>query len=249
MPSPSRIADILTRATKHQGRWIAAGLAEGRHRREGCGVARVRRRGDRDHPPGTNRDRRQRRVAVRRGRGGVRLVHDQEIPDVPTERRSDVGALQEVHRAEIDIRRRPRAHASGKIGDPASQPPAVDGERPDVEPGGQLVAPLPAKAGRHRDEDPRRVLARQQIGGDPAGLDRLAQTDFVGEEHARDAARHCDCGRELIGENPCRARPRARSQRIHAFSQSGTDGGRPAPEFHRSNAWAQVRRDRPIERP
>jgi hypothetical protein len=45
------------------------------------------------------------------------------------------------------------------------------------------------------------VLAREEIRDDPSGLDRLAESDFVREQHAGRAGRHRDRGRQLIRQD------------------------------------------------
>ena len=238
MPPPARIADIFARSPEHEGRRFAVGRAERRHRREARGIARVGSRRDRDHAPRASRDGRQRGVPVGGGRGGVRLVHDEKIPDVRVERRGDVarasgnppsrgrrpGAAHGLTSAGRSATLR-RSHAAstaiGWMSNQADSSPHHCRRRPA------------GTATRIRAD----VLARQEIGDDPAGLDRLAESDFVGEEHARGATGHRDRGRELIGEDRmaprCAAR-HARRQRIHGAGDRGTDGRRPRPQSDRS---------------
>ena len=149
----------------------------------------------------------------------VRLVDHHQVPHLRLQRSSDVGALEEVERSQVDARRGPGQDVGRQIGDAAAQPGRVGGRAGNRKAPRQFVDPLPAQARRDGDQDPAAGLAAKQVGDDPAGLDGLAEPDFVGEQDAARATRDGHGRRELIGQHAP----------VHAGAPSGSRARSPAP--------------------
>ena len=114
----------------------------------------------------------------------MRLVDDDEV---------GAGA-QEVEPARLGL---DEVHGDDDVGVPleerhagaATPLEARDGAREDelgldVELLAQLALPLLGEGGRAEDGEPVRLAPGDQLGGDEAGLDRLADADVVGDEEA-----------------------------------------------------------------
>ena len=77
----------------------------------------------------------------------------------------------------------------------------VEDVEPQVETAQQFEKPLVHERFRHDDEHALRATGEQQPVEDQAGLDRLAEADFVGKEHAgNQAPGHLRGDAELVGQ-------------------------------------------------
>ena len=102
----------------------------------------------------------------------------------------------------------------------------------------ELRLPLLPQAGRRHDEHPRVRRPDDVLGNDQARLDRLAESDFIGDEHAAGvAASDGDCRLELKRQNR-EMRPRGGAERGPVRYGVGEDRARGSPPAReRDNAW------------
>ena len=84
--------------------------------------------------------------------------------------------------------------------DKPSQPPAVDAGSLDAEARLQLVNPLVAKSGWREHEHALDPASTEQLTENQAGLNRLAEPHFVGDQDTRSAAgtARLNAGLELV---------------------------------------------------
>ena len=97
-------------------------------------------------------------------------------------------------------------------------PALVEDVEPEVEAPQQLEEPLVDQRFRHDDQDPLRAAGQQQPVQDEAGLDRLAEANLVGEQHARQQATgHLGRDAQLMRQQVDAASGEAAHGRLAAF--------------------------------
>lgn len=145
-------------------------------------------------------------VVARRG-GVVRLVEDQKIPTTRVDVLAGLGqglaeetqrswALEVVNARYEPRKRRPRIDVQAACPTQVAQVLAIDDAKLETELVAHLIAPLDLKRCRHDDQDAPRAVAEGQFLGNEPSLDRLAQTDIVGDQQAD--ARHAQGADERI---------------------------------------------------
>ena len=114
----------------------------------------------------------------------------------------------------------------------------------------ELRGPLLAEPRRDEHDAAERIAAARELVAARAGLDRLAETDGIRDEHpGRAVPQHRERRLELIGqERVSRARHRRqRAERMHV-DERAIELVQPAPRLDRSRLRRPFERDGPIER-
>ena len=191
MDAPAALqAHVRARAPEHDdGPFTCrpAGVAQSGKR---SGVARVRRGGHQHEMSRQPPERRHRRAPIERD-GGVRLVHDHQVPGDRGEAPEHLGSLGEVERDDHNRTCRPRIHVGRQRDDAPPDRRQIHDRRVYAEAVRQLGRPLVAQAGRDQHEGVPKPAARLQFGYHQSGLDRLAEAHLVGEQ---------DAGSQSIGD-------------------------------------------------
>ncbi len=130
------------------------------------------------------------------------LVNDDQIPVRLLDRGANLAVL--LQRVDRDDRSVELVEHVVVCGDLIAHPPdgrAVEARQRDREAGPELLLKLPQHGAGGDDENPVGPTPEDQLGGDQAGLQRLAETDVIGEQepHPVLGQRHFD-GHVLKGK-------------------------------------------------
>ena len=115
----------------------------------------------------------------------MRFVDDQHIPRLRVRPAKHFGLLEEVDRRDRDWLDGPRVDVERQGIGQRRERCRIDHRRADVESTEQLVSPLVAQACRRHDERAVAPAALKQFCQHQAGLNRLAEPDFVGQQKSR----------------------------------------------------------------
>ena len=131
----------------------------------------------------------------------VRLVDHDQIPRMKRQRRQHVRLFQVVERRDPDA-----GLAPGILVSRAGAGEVLDGRAVGFETGQTELAlefsrPLAPHRRGHEDQHAQRVVPARQFGDDQSGLNRLAETDLVGDQHAPRTREHRERGLELMGQH------------------------------------------------
>jgi hypothetical protein len=129
----------------------------------------------------------------------MRLVDDECVPSAGCDGRQHFRALDVIRRRHGHRLCRPRVHAERQRRGQLAQPLSVDARSLDAEARLQLVNPLVAESRGREHEHALDPASTEQLAEDQAGLNGLAEPDFVGEQDARPTAGlHGQRGLELV---------------------------------------------------
>ena len=225
-------------------------VQQGEQVAEALVLAAVRGRGDQDQVPAGVRGQARDQLVPQHpgpaagavGHAGVRLVDDQQVRAAVPELLAQPGALDEVgghHDVPVPVEQRLA------LQQPAFQPADRAGQHQlgvDAELGGQLPLPLLGQRRAAQHGQPGRVALLQQLGGDQAGLDGLADADVVGDQQPdrvlpqRHQQRDELVGARLDGE------PGQRAERPGAGAEADPQRGAQQPGARRGARVAGVGR-------
>jgi hypothetical protein len=114
----------------------------------------------------------------------MRFVDDHDVPAARVHGRQHLRALDVVERGDGDGDRGPGIHAEGRQRGASLRLPDVDDFGIKEKSAGQFLLPLLAKACGSEDEHLVRRASRPELRDDEGGLDRLPQSDLVGNQDA-----------------------------------------------------------------
>ena len=114
----------------------------------------------------------------------MRLIDDDHVPSAFPHCREHFRPLDVVDGADGGGNRQPWVQAGGQRCRAPASVVRVDNCGIDVKSFVQLRCPLFAQAGRRQNEDAVGGPSRFQLREDQAGLNRLSQSHFVGNQHA-----------------------------------------------------------------
>ena len=118
----------------------------------------------------------------------MRLVCDHQVERCVFGRRQDFGTLDQIDRRNHDWVDGPRIDAGRECRLAALNRRVIEHRGDDAEPLTQLERPRVTQSDRTQDQGAIDQSARSEFGQDQAGLNRLAQANFVREQHAGGAA-------------------------------------------------------------
>lgn len=201
------LPDDVTRPAKHQEPFgFAADSAQGSERTD---IPVVRRRGEQHDVGSTSGQCRHGFVPVAVPREAVRFVDDDDIPRARGDGGQDIRALDVVHRDDRDRPGRPRIDAVRQRRHAAGHGAKIDDVSLEIEALREFAGPLFAQAGGRDDQHAVGRAARPQLRDGQARLNRLPQSDLVGEQDAAAvAARQRNGGFELVRQQLDAGAPR-----------------------------------------
>jgi hypothetical protein len=184
-PPVSRQVSRLARPPEEKDPLLVVECAEVAQRLVAGVVPRVRRGRELDDVAGARGDHPQRFVSLGSSSGLMRLVDNQQVPQLRGKPSGDFGLLQKIDRGDGD-----RLHAPGiyvernRVGQRGERSRVDDGSA-DAESTLQLVGPLPSQPRRRDDECAIARPALLKLREHESGLDRLAKAHFVGQQETR----------------------------------------------------------------